>query len=118
MTDLDELYNFWFTEAKPFYFNQSNDFDDIIYKKYHFILEKHILIENPCKKDFITQIILYDQIPRHMYRGNQILINKYNLLIIPYIQLYYQQYKENLNPYEFSFVLLPLRHTNNFNWIF
>jgi len=118
MTNLNELYDFWFSdECKPYYFNQSNDFDDIIFKKYRQLIETHILIENPTLNEFVSQIILYDQIPRHMYRGNKQLINKYHLLIIPYINTYYRQYKDKLNLDEFSFVLLPLRHTNNFNYL-
>ena len=117
MTNLNELYDFWFSEAKPYYFNQSDDFDDIIFKKYRQIIETHILLINPSIKEFVAQIILYDQIPRHMYRGNKNLINKYNTLIIPYISTYYQQYTDKLNSEEFSFVLLPLRHTNNFDYL-
>ena len=100
MNNLTELYDVWFSEAKPFYFNQSNDFDDIIFKKYRQLIETHILIKNPTLNEFVAQIILYDQIPRHMYRGNKKLINKYHTLIIPYIGTYYQEYRNKLNPYE------------------
>ena len=118
MTNLTELYDFWFSnECKPYYFNQSNDFDDIIFKKYRQLIETHILIDNPTLNEFVSQIILYDQIPRHMYRGNKQLINKYHSLIIPYIEKYYNDHKNQLNSDEYSFVMLPLRHINDFNYL-
>jgi tRNA(Ile)-lysidine synthetase-like protein len=136
---MEELYCFWFTDAKPYYFNQSDDFDHLIEKKYKKLLESHKLHINPSKNDFVAEIILYDQIPRHIYRGMRSdksshsedgmrsdksshsedteIINRYNSEIINYINEHYRNIKNELNAEEFSFVLLPLRHTNNFNYL-
>lgn len=116
---LSQLYNLWFNEktTRTHWFNQSDDFDDMIFQKYRHFIHKQELINNPTKNEFVSLIILYDQIVRHMYRNNKILINKYHQLILPYVNEHYHKYYNELNADEFSFVLMPLRHTNNFSYI-
>ena len=128
INNLNELYNYWFTdtECKNHWFNRSDDFDDIIYKKYKSLIrnineklnekvnENNIKDLLSTKNIFLSFIILYDQITRHMYRGNKILINKYLDFIIPYVKKYYYTFKCDLNDEEFSFFLMPLRHSNEY----
>ncbi len=63
--------------------------------------------------NFLSYIVLYDQIPRHIFRnqdGNHIILYFLNKAI-DIINTYKNQ-ANNLNEIEWTFFMLPLRHTN------
>ena len=64
MDNIIELYTFWF-ENEQLWFNCSKEDDLLITKKYSNLLSGKII--DPS----IESIILYDQIPRHIYRNDQ-----------------------------------------------
>jgi len=105
-----EFFNDWIN--KPSYWFSKNVKDDLyLTNKYSFLLEYEIIYENP-----IINIIIYDQLPRHIYR------NEYaNHIIEYYLQkalTFVNKYKDNddfidnLNNNDWMFFMLPLRHTN------
>ena len=114
---MDELYSFWFSEiTRAHWFDQSDAFDDLIKDKYTTLLENHTLTDPTNEKLFVTTIILHDQIPRHIYRNDRDKINSYLEPIVSYVNKNMNMLSK-LNASEFSFALMPLRHTNNFDLI-
>ena len=128
MRDLYDLFQFWFANADN-WFNSNPDFDELIKSRFSNLVEKYD-IDKLNKYNFekikdnyiysITLIILHDQIPRHLYRNNtndkeiiQIYLNK----ILKFSEQTYERFKYDLKPEHYSFVLLPLRHTNEFDKI-
>ena len=124
---LQELYDFWFSiDTSKYWFDSTSDFDDLIKTKYTHILT-NLSIDKLSKQtkqkiedDYrlsIGLILLHDQIPRHIYRKNQdnTEINNYLSLILDFSRKIYVKYKYDFRPNDYCFVLLPLRHTNDFN---
>lgn len=124
---LVELYDFWFTkETSRYWFDSTPEYDKIITDKYSEALDRFSIdklnkyniqkIEDNYRLS-IGLILLHDQIPRHIYRKNQekTEINNYLNLILDFSKKIYVKYKYDLNPDDYCFVLLPLRHTNNFD---
>jgi tRNA(Ile)-lysidine synthetase-like protein len=100
---INDLYSFWF-KNDHLWFNSSKEDDLVITRKYSELLIGTII------EPSITSIILYDQIPRHIYRNDKIKIDYYLKIalkhcncLLPDIQKY--------DPKERCFILLPLRHT-------
>lgn len=126
---LTELYDFWFSiDTEKFWFDSTPEFDDIIRTKYENLLENlsfdklsHNLsqsIVNKIENDYkmsIGLILLHDQIPRHIFRNNIDKITEYLNQILQFSRKIYIKNKYELKPNDYCFVLLPLRHTNNFN---
>lgn len=75
---LNEITNFWFNN-KQLWFNSSNNNDLIIKNKFNHIFVNSInnTVNTVNNTNLLANILLYDQISRHIYRdnGNQI---KYN----------------------------------------
>ncbi len=123
-THLIELYEFWFLpDTQKFCFNTTPEFDKLITEKYQSLMDhytydkipKHEL--NNITEDYrkaISLIILHDQIPRHIYRTYPGKINYYLELIIDFAEKTYTRFRYDLKSSHFCFVLLPLRHLNNF----
>lgn len=116
--ELIELKNWWFNN-KSIWFNSSDQTDVEITNKYEHLVDKNydidIIIKN--KEMSIGYIILYDQITRHIERtkkySNEYTI-KYLDNIIPFVKLFYNNYKNELDGYDFCFSLLPMRHKHDF----
>ena len=114
---LEKLYTFWFSNSNN-WFNQSDVFDNLVIQLFSQLLNSASLdIEITNSSIFTSIIILYDQIPRHIYRENEEKINHYLNIIIPFVKKNYYFFSDTLTSEEFRFVLLPLRHTNDFNMI-
>lgn len=106
----------WFKNSQ-WWFSNSIEYDQYIIKHYEYLLD--IDIEDNYQKDPITYIIICDQLPRHIYR------NTYSNHIIQYFlekALYIIKntllstsciYVNTLQPIEWIFFMLPLRHTKN-----
>lgn len=115
---LGELREWWF-KFDNLWFN-SNEFDDLdIANKYEnlFLIDfdKNALISNIYYG--VGYIILYDQISRHIKRARKYpdeYVKEKLENILDFIHKFYQTHCNNLNGHDFCFVLLPLRHTNDF----
>jgi tRNA(Ile)-lysidine synthetase-like protein len=124
-SELTSIVNFWFQDlTKKFWFDSTPEFDTEITTKFSSVLEKYDiskLTSNQIKYISdryilsLSLIILHDQIPRHIYRNNDDgQINKHLGDILNFCKKIYAKNKYDLTDEHFCFILLPLRHTNNF----
>lgn len=118
--ELIELKNWWLSNSNVWF--DSTESDDInITLKYEDLMttnfDEEIIIQN--KELGIGYIILYDQITRHIVRAqkysNNYIFDNLNK-ILEFVKKFYSKYCDDLQGYEFCFVLLPLRHSNNFDF--
>jgi tRNA(Ile)-lysidine synthetase-like protein len=113
-TVLEELYTFWFANPNIWFGCTSQTDQDLIEKYEKYILQDYnyedILLN---KEKSIGLIILYDQIVRHVNRvkSNEYLIEINNNKVINISERVYLIYNDSLTPDEFSFVMLPYRHS-------
>jgi tRNA(Ile)-lysidine synthetase-like protein len=125
LSALIELYEFWFSEkTSKFWFDSTPEFDETIRITYSKLLDDLTII-NISKQNLmriednykmsIGLILLHDQIPRHIYRNISLKIKYYLDLILPFSIKIFTKYKYDLKPNDFCFVLLPFRHTNDFD---
>jgi len=110
-----ELLHFWFNFMKDYWFGCPSEIDELITKKYKNYLDvkfNETLDLELEDKIILSRIILFDQIPRHIYRNNKDEIRKYDLKarlvleksgILDKLELLTQE--------ERCFALLPWRHT-------
>ena len=92
------------------WFLKTEKIDNYIINKYEYLLD---LEANITQENFLSYIVLYDQIPRHIFRnqdGNHIILYFLNKAID--IINKYKNQVNNLNEIEWIFFMLPLRHTN------
>lgn len=116
--ELIELKNWWLSNSNVWF--DSTESDDInITLKYEYLMttnfDEEIIIQN--KELGIGYIIFHDQIIRHIVRAQKYSDNYIfdNLnKILGFIKKFYSKYCDDLQGYEFCFVLLPLRHSNDF----
>ena len=114
---LIELYDFWFTHPHM-WFNATSEDDMIItdkFKHLHDMPPDYTELEILSHKENIAYIILYDQITRHIYRDNSEIIQEYLNKIIPIAQIFYHYNMNNITSQEFAFVMLPFRHSKDYN---
>lgn len=102
---MDELLEFWF-QNEQLWFNCSIKDDLLITKKYSKLLFDKII------EPSLGSIILYDQIPRHIFRSDQIKIDHYLNIALEHCNIILCNI-EKYKPKERCFILLPLRHTFN-----
>jgi hypothetical protein len=99
----------WFNNSK-WWFSKTKEIDNYIINKYEYLLD---LEENITNENFLSYIVLYDQLPRHIFRNqdaNHIILYFLNKAID--IINKYKNQTNNLNEIEWIFFMLPLRHTN------
>jgi tRNA(Ile)-lysidine synthetase-like protein len=92
------------------WFSKTEKIDNYIINKYEYLLDLEASI---TQHNFLSYIVLYDQIPRHIFRnqdGNHIILYFLNKAID--IINKYKNQANNLNELEWIFFMLPLRHTN------
>lgn len=116
ITKLNIFINDWINNEN-YWFSKNNNIDIYITNEYENLLnyEFNDLSNNNKILYFIHFIIIYDQLPRHIYR------NTYSNHIILYflnkaIDIINNNYNyDNLTDKEWIFYMLPLRHTNEKN---
>jgi tRNA(Ile)-lysidine synthetase-like protein len=106
---MDNFIKEWLINSN-LWFSKTEKIDNYIINKYEYLLD---LEPNITQHNFLSYIVLYDQIPRHIFRhhdGNHIILYFLNKAI-DIINMF--KYKiNNLNELEWIFFMLPLRHTN------
>lgn len=109
---LIDIYTFWF-ESPQLWFNSTPENDDIIKEKFGYLFNEQIKLPDPNTEyiESIAYILLYDQITRHVNRNNPDTIQMEMDKIVLFAKDFYSINQDKLNPNEFCFVLLPLRHT-------
>jgi tRNA(Ile)-lysidine synthetase-like protein len=113
---LEKLYNLWF--SNELWWFQANEEDDTYLKS---IFEDNIDVVSKLnqqeftKKDLIGYILFYDQLPRHVFRHqptHHILYHFLQKAFEQTLKIQNSVYYYSLNANEWSFVMLPFRHTN------
>ena len=104
--------NTWFNNPQWWF---SQDYDNEITDKYEYLLDRPTDPTDPTEPpDPIHQILLYDQLPRHIFRdGPNNHIITYFLQKALSIKIDYDILDDN----EYCFAMLPLRHTKDFQFI-
>ena len=126
---LREIYTLWF-DHPHWWFNATQEVDRFLEDKFttwieasqsYISFDAHPQFESISKEEYVGLIILFDQIPRHAYRTSC------GAHCVQYYLQYATHYAEYfshtdrtlynvlnaLNAYEWSFVKLPWRHTDN-----
>jgi len=127
---MEELYNFWYGN-RNLWFNATPEDDIKICEYFSKLFDEKIdtdkILEN--RKRAVGTIILYDQISRHVVRASDKLtlfkepIDRYHFakktseLAIEYAEKVYAYYRYAFFADEYVFVMLPLRHSYDFNKI-
>jgi len=118
---INSLHNFWFAHEDIWFDATEND-DQIIKQKFGLLINDNPNIEsikhNKDIKELLTTILLYDQIIRHVFRGNTEKIkelSKFSLELTLFV-LENKMDKEYL-PKERCFILMPLRHTFDLKYL-
>ena len=120
--ELDNVYKFWFDPQNDrLHFNSTPQDDQLIRQKFEHLLEAD---DNEWKNDddnlvrLLCYIILYDQMVRHFYRDNANRVAHYHSIALEISQLILDKGLDfKLNPAERCFLLLPLRHTFDENYL-
>jgi tRNA(Ile)-lysidine synthetase-like protein len=119
---MDELYRFWYQNENLWFRAKSSD-DEMIYKKYDSLLSKsttsleYLHLKNTKEK--MCYIILWDQIARHIARASHkdYLIEYHEKSLQLAMSILQSGEDKILEPKERTFLLLPLRHTKNKEYI-
>jgi tRNA(Ile)-lysidine synthetase-like protein len=102
----------WFVSEK-YWFSKDHLFDKYITEKYSYLLEGSCP-PTTIQIDFVTQILIYDQLPRHVYRNEQAVhIIEYYLQKALMILSNNIKELDNLADTEWIFAMLPVRHSKN-----
>ena len=113
---LNEFHQEWFNNPN-WWFSKNDEHDKYITQKYYHLLEsKYTFLANP-----IQTILIYDQLPRHIYRNEYAshIIHYYLEKAVSVVKQYiYSIYYNTLTPIEWTFFMLPLRHTKENRYIF
>ncbi len=129
------LYNWWFNPVNKRCWFDSTDSDDLeISNKFGDLLEPDFIEftqENIEKLDFtqsIGYILVHDQVVRHWVRASTIERTGENFITRPleffdahyniiknFVIKFYSSNKDKINGHDFCFVLLPLRHTQDYS---
>lgn len=108
---LEQFIQEWFRNPN-WWFSKNEEYDKYISEKFSVLLETQcISLANPLQK-----IIIYDQLPRHIYRNHiaSHILDYYLQKAIDVVQeVINTSYYENLNGIQWTFFMLPLRHTKN-----
>ena len=106
------LLKFWFSpENEQFWFNCNTEFDKMITEKFSNMLYSKPLLEYENHLDILENIILYDQITRHIYRNKHIPDDFSNNALKLTNNLINSIKFNQLLSKEKCFCLMPLRHT-------
>ena len=106
---MDNFIKEWLDNCK-WWFSKTEKIDNYIINKYEYLLD---LEPNITQYNFLSYIVLYDQIPRHIFRnqdGSHIILYFLNKAID--IVNTFKNQANNLNEIELTFFMLQLRHTN------
>ncbi len=110
---MEELYDFWKSNSN-LWFNSTYEDDMFLTNKYIHLFDNEYNI-NMTKKEWTSYIILYDQIIKHVNRCNNNIIQPDNFIENCYTK--YNEFKDDINEFEFMFMLMPIRHTHKLNHV-
>lgn len=117
---MKSLYNEWFSNEAWWFpcTDGQHVVDKIVTNRFASMIgEKPIMID---KLNAVASVILYDQVPRHVFRMEPAahIISYFLKTAVALSDECYEAFKEELTPSELVFVLLPLRHTMKHDQVF
>lgn len=122
---IHEFVKCWLSEP-DWWFSKKREYDEYITKKYEYLLdddwsnnqEMHNILNKDNWSDeekalVLGYIIIYDQLPRHVFRNEcaSHIIDYFLQKCLKIIKLIDESFKDNLNNLEWTFFMLPIRHT-------
>ena len=112
---MNELSIFWFSHPE-LWFNSTSSDDELITKKFSSLINNNpdirSIIYRSDKDELLQNILLYDQIIRHVFRGNPEKIKELSQFSLELSLYILDRNLDNLYlPQEKCFILMPLRHT-------
>ncbi len=111
---MEELYDFW-EKNNNLWFNSTSDDDLFLTNKYMYLFDTKFITIEMNKKEWTSYVILYDQIIKHVNRCNNNIKQPDNFIENCYSQ--YNKFKDDINEFEFMFMLMPIRHTHKLNHV-
>lgn len=117
MKTLECLYLEWFSNTH-WWFNASKTEDEYISSTYVHLLDVITNIHEIGYENILASVILYDQVPRHIFRGtlSAHIIDFYNIKACEVASLMLTKYP-NVKACHWCFIMLPFRHTNNLHTV-
>ncbi len=116
---MEEIHHYWFSNPQN-WFGCGSEVDLFITDKYHSLLTSYeVNLEKEIesnKRLILSEILLYDQLNRHINRGNKEVIkiyDRYSLILSEQIE----PYLEEFTPEERCFLLMPMRHTFEYDYL-
>jgi tRNA(Ile)-lysidine synthetase-like protein len=115
---MDTFKTEWFLHPE-WWFSKSVEYDEYITVKYGHLLDGLDGLDGlgALDTDPLTLILIYDQLPRHVYRnayGNHVIEYYLEKAIDIVLSLHNNEgYVRSLTAIEWTFFMLPLRHTKN-----
>lgn len=109
----------WFNHPE-WWFSKNHEYDVVITEQFEHLLEYEIYSKNVQNKDnLINQVLIWDQLPRHVFRNTQSnhIITYYLHKAIALLQSVPYAMEYASSDAEFMFLMLPFRHTQNMNYI-
>jgi uncharacterized protein (DUF924 family) len=113
-----EILDFWFAEEnRPKWFDQSNEFDSEITKKflatYKELKKKHDPLAEYTPEDMLSLVIVLDQFPRNMFRGKKESFSTDSLAVKIAGNAIKKGYDKVLNDEQRKFLYLPFMHSED-----
>jgi len=103
-----------------YWFHKDHLYDEYLTEKYGPLLYLPWNQEDTSLQYHLATLIVYDQIPRHMYRKEDP-EKKVEFYLEKAIQVYNHIRShfrvQTLNAIEWSFLVLPIRHSKNASWM-
>ena len=122
---MSKLVDFWFANER-LWFHSTEDDDQLIKESFEHLLTNHpaqddrkqTYLSSKSKLSILEEIILYDQIVRHIYRGDKKKINSFGKIALALsLKIIENGWDELFQPEERCFILLPLRHTFQLEYV-
>lgn len=117
LNELTELYKLWFytiSKRNPLFWvsRQAKKYDSFLCRFYSTLRYtksySHVVWENATPKQRIAIVILFDQIPRQIFRGTCDMY-AYDDLALNYAK----QINYRLTPFELMYILMPYQHSES-----
>lgn len=119
---LNNLYNYWFSKKDDYkkWFLDSKKYDDYLIKNYKILLDylknKYYLdidLNNFTNKELVSLVIVFDQLPRQIYRNSYKAYETDKIAILISYFFIDNGLIGQLTENEQLFILLPLQHSEN-----
>tara|TARA_B100000401_G_scaffold438434_1_gene387083 strand:+ start:10823 stop:11416 length:594 start_codon:yes stop_codon:yes gene_type:complete len=112
----DIIVDYWFSKKYMEWMMNGKKYDEEMTEKFEFLLEHalHGKLHHwkNTKKGFLAYVILLDQMPRHIYRGNY-KSYQFDDIVCKFVKLNYMKYIDRYSPVEQMFALMPLQHSES-----